>query len=192
MSEKMGQTISDNERWLLSFYRTSEISGALFFGKLAKTLSPGPVQHDLTKHFSDESMHSWYWTECLSNLNLMPIKLQMAYQDQYVSSAGLPANIMEILALTLVFERRVIGQYVLHKQAAGLHPLVEKTIDKIINDEKWHIDWVSKALENFKLEYGNDHVEKTIKHYQDADREVYKKTVAEHAERISHIMTLKK
>ena len=146
-------TISDDERWLLSFYRTSEISGALFFGKLAKTVGPGEIQHDLTKHFSDESMHSWWWTECLAKLNLTPIKLEMAYQDQYIAAAGMPANIMEILALTLIFERRVIGQYVLHRQSENLNPFVKQTIDTITNDEKWHIEWVTGALEKLKAEY---------------------------------------
>lgn len=185
-------TISEDERWLLSFYRGSEISGALFFGKLAKTVGAGPIQHDLTKHFADESMHSWYWTDCLAKLNLTPIKLEMAYQDQYISAAGIPANIMEILALTLIFERRVIGQYALHRQSNQLNPIVEKTIDTIVDDEKWHIEWVTKALEGLKGEYGDEHVEKTIKHYQDADREVYKKTIAEHEQRIKHIMTFKR
>lgn len=192
MTTKEMLTISEDERWVLSFYRTSEISGALFFGKLAKTIGPGPIQHDLTKHFTDESTHSWLWTDCLAKLNMTPLKLDMAYQDQYISAAGIPANIMEILALTLIFERRVIGQYMLHRQGVNLNPLVRQTIDTIADDEKWHIEWVTRALEGLKSEYGADHVEKTIKHYQDADREVYKKTIAEHEDRIKHIMTLKR
>jgi len=47
--------VTDDELWILSFYRTSEISGALFFGRLAKSLRPSEIQHDLSKHFADEA-----------------------------------------------------------------------------------------------------------------------------------------
>ncbi len=184
--------ISEDERWLLSFYRSSEISGALFFGKLARNLKGGPIQHDLTKHFADESMHAWLWTETLTKLNQTPLKLNIAYQDQYIAAAGMPANIMEILALTLIFERRVIGQYILHRQSDNIHPIIKQTIETISNDEVWHIEWVSKALEDLKAEYGADHVDKTIKHYQDADREIYKKTIEEHEQRIHFIKKLQR
>src|SRR3954468_19332221 len=107
-------THSENERWLLSFYRTSEINGALFFGRLARSMRSGPMQADMTKHFSDESMHSWLWTECMGKLGVNPIKLRDAYQDSYLEAGGMPMNMMEVLAVTLVFERRVVGQYVTH------------------------------------------------------------------------------
>ncbi|HUP57848.1 MAG TPA: ferritin-like domain-containing protein [Bdellovibrionota bacterium] len=180
--------ITENERWLLSFYRTSEISGALFFGRLARALKPGPIQHDLTKHFSDESMHSWYWTDCLKRVGAEPMKLDQAYQDQYISAAGMPTNIMEILGITLIFEKRVIGQYALHRQASEIRPEVRETLDKIVDDEKWHIHWVTKALEGMHAEYGKEHIQATLKKYHDADVEVYQKTMKEHGERVEALM----
>jgi hypothetical protein len=186
------QQLTENEKWILSFYRTSEISGALFFGRLAKSLPPGPIQTDLTKHFSDESQHAWLWTRCLQTLNAEPIKLDMAYQDQYISAAGMPANIMEVLALTLIFEKRVIGQYALHRQAKDLNPEVAKTIDFIMEDEKWHIEWVTQALKAMEKEYGADHIDKTMKKFYAADKEVYKKTVSEHEDRIQGILKYRK
>lgn len=180
--------ITENERWLLSFYRTSEISGALFFGRLAKTLPPGPIQNDLTKHFADESAHAHYWTNALNQLNLNPIKLETSYQDQYISAAGMPTNIMEILAITLIFEKRVIGQYSLHNSAADLHPVIRNTFTTIMNDEKWHIDWVTQALKSLETEYGEDHIKNTLKRFREADQEVYQKTISEHSERISNIL----
>ncbi len=99
--------VDENELWILSFYRTSEISGALFFGRLARTMKPGEIQRDMTKHFSDESMHAWYWTACIEKLGAHALKLEQSYQDQYLAAAGLPVNIMEVLAITQVFEKRV-------------------------------------------------------------------------------------
>lgn len=176
--------LDENELWLLSFYRTSEISGSLFFGKLARTLRPGPIQIDMTKHFADEAQHAWYWTECIRELGAQPMKLADAYQDQYASTAGMPANLMEVLAITQIFERRVINQYTRHAKAPGLKLPVARTLEKIMQDELWHIDWVKKALESLEPEYGRATIEETIERFRAADREVYARTMREHEERL--------
>lgn len=181
----------EDERWLLSFYRTSEINGALFFGRLARSMRPGPMQADMTKHFSDESQHASWWTQCLSDLGQTALKLRGAYQDQYLEAGGMPVNMMEILAVTLVFERRVVGQYVTHSKVPDLRQPVRDTLAKIMNDERWHIQWVGDALKAMEAEYGKDVVEATIKRYSDADREVYKKTLTEHEAIVGDLMKFK-
>ncbi len=181
--------ISENDKWLLSFYRTSEISGALFFGRLARSLPAGPIQNDLTQHFADESAHSAYWTKALNELGENPLKISGgAYQDQYIEAAGMPTNIMEILGITLIFEKRVIGQYAIHHQAPDLNPVIKATLDKIMNDEKWHVQWVTDALKDMEKDYGEEYITKTLRRYREADQEVYKKTLSEHGERVEHIL----
>lgn len=187
----MPRLIDENELWLLSFYRTSEISGALFFGRLAKTLREGPNQRDMTKHFADEAQHAWLWTSCIERLNAHPLKLTDAYQDQYVSAAGLPANLMEVLALTQVFEGRVINQYARHLGAPGLHAFVKETLERIMEDERWHLSWVRGALQAMEPEYGKGEVEAAITRFREADQEVYRKTVQEHEERIAHLASVR-
>ena len=183
--------LEENDLWILSFYRTSEISGALFFGRLARSVKPGPIQHDLTKHFADEAQHAWYWTSCLERLGAQPLKLNEAYQDQYVTAAGLPANLMEVLAITQIFEKRVINQYAQHNQVQGVQPEVRETLAKIMTDEKWHIQWIGEALKKMEGEYGKDIVQATLKRFAEADREVYRQTILEHEERIQHLMRSK-
>ncbi len=187
----MGDKIRENELWILSFYRTSEISGALFFGQLARSMRPGPIQRDMTKHFADESQHAWYWTSCIERLGAKPLRLSEAYQDQYVAKAGVPANLMEVLAITQVFERRVIGQYKRHSLAPGLQPEIRETLERIMQDEKWHIQWVGAALKHMEPEYGKHHVKATLQRYTEADREVYLKTTAEHEERVKELNQFK-
>ncbi len=179
--------ITDNERWILSFYRTSEISGSLFFGRLAKSLRPGPIQHDMTKHYADEAMHAWYWTECLNRIGAEPCEIEAAYQDQYLAAAGMPVNIMEILAITQVFERRVINQYALHARVKGIDAAVKETIERIVQDEKWHIRWIRDALREMEPEYGKETIDDTIERFLQADREVYEKTILEHEERVKEL-----
>ena len=123
--------ISDNHHYILSYYRTGEITGALFFGRLAKMMRPGPIQMDMTKHFSDEAAHAYYWTEAIRRLGREPLKLRDSYQDQYNEAIGIPVNIMETLAVTQVFERRVINAYARHERATNLDPVVKETSPKL-------------------------------------------------------------
>ncbi len=178
----------DIDRWIVSFYRHSEINGAQFFSRLAKSLPAGPIQYDLTKHFADESQHAWYWTKALGDMALEPMKMTFAYQDHYIEAAGMPTNIMEILSLTLVFERRIISQYARHARVKDLHPAVGHALNTIMEDEKWHIHWVSEALKQMEEKFGAERVKNTYEHYRKADEEVYGRLIAEHAERVEHIL----
>lgn len=180
--------MKDIDHWILSFYRHSEISGAQFFARLAKALPAGPIQTDLTKHFADESQHAWYWTKALTEMDMEPLKMTFAYQDHYLEAAGMPTNVMEILALTQVFERRIISQYARHARVRDVHPAVRATIETIMEDEKWHIHWVGEALKQMEEKYGADRVKNTYERYRQADEEVYGRLIAEHAERVDHIL----
>jgi hypothetical protein len=179
--------IDENLHWILSFYRTSEISGALFFGELARSLRPSAIQQDMTRHFADEANHARYWTDCLEKLGAAPLRLPNAYQNQYLAAAGMPTNLMEILAITQVFEKRVVGQYSLHAKSPDVPDIVRDTIDTIMEDEKWHIQWIRDALREMEAEYGADNIKDTLKRFTLADREVYQKTAEEHQERIGEL-----
>jgi len=180
-------SLSDDELFLLSYYRSSEINGSLFFGRLARVLRPGPVQHDLSKHFADEAQHAWYWTQCIDRLGARPIKLADAYQDRYLEAAGVPMNLMEVLSITLVFERRVINQYSRHMAATTVNPEVAATISRIMEDEKWHVQWVRDALVGMEERYGKEHVAETLTRYREADREVYAQTLTEYESRLGFL-----
>ena len=179
---------NENELWVLSFYRTSEISGSLFFGRLARCLGAGPVQRDMTKHFAAEARHAWYWTSCIEQLGAKPLKLVDAYQDQYLAAVGSPANLMEVLAITQVFERRVIHQYALHSRVRGIHPAVKQTLIEISADERWHIHWVKEALRSMEQAYGKTCIEQTLQRFRQADEEVYSTTMKEHEDRVRHLI----
>jgi bacterioferritin (cytochrome b1) len=179
--------LNDNHHYILSYYRTSEISGALFFGRLSKILPPGPIQVDMTKHFADEA-HAYYWTDAIQRLGREPLKLKDSYQDQYNDAIGIPTNVMEVLAITQVFERRVINAYARHERVPNLDPVVKETINRIMGDEKWHIEWIKNALKSLEPEYGKDHIDQTIKRYLLADKEIYAKTMQELEERYDDLL----
>jgi hypothetical protein len=50
------------------------------------------------------------------------------------------------------------------------------------------VQWVTDALKSLEKDYGEEHIQKTLKRYREADQEVYKKTISEHGERVEHIL----
>ena len=179
--------IDDSVRWLLSFYRTSEIGGALFFGQLARTLKPGAIQADLTRHFADEARHASLWTSCLAELGVVPVALGRSYQDRYLAAAGVPANLMEVLAITHVFERRVARQYGRHRRMPQLEPAIARTLDRILHDEHWHLQWVRRALVELEPEYGRAAIDAALERCRAADEAVYGALLAEQGQRFAEI-----
>jgi rubrerythrin len=178
----------ENQIWLLSFYRVSEITGALFFGRLAKSMKPGPIQMDLTRHFADEAEHARLWTDCLEKLGAVPLKLEETYQERYLAAAGMPANLMEVLALTQIFERRVINQYSRHARLPGLDVPVRETLALIMEDEKWHLRWIREALRGMEAEYGADGIAAVLTRYAAADKEAYADVLARHGHKLDLLL----
>lgn len=183
----MANQIDENLHWILSFYRSSEISGALFFGQLARSMRPGPIQRDMTQHFADEAQHARYWSDCLQGLGVGAIKLGNSYQDQYIMAAGMPVNLMEVLAISQVFEKRVFSHYARHSRLPEIDSLVHETLIRIMTDERWHIQWISEALKNMEEQYGKSHIDATLKRFKAADEEVYRKISVEHREHLAVI-----
>ena len=179
--------IDESVRWLLSFYRTSEIGGALFFGQLARTLKPGPMQSDLTRHFADEAQHARWWTSCMAELGVEPLALARSYQDRYLAEAGMPANLMEVLAITHVFERRVARQYGRHRRMPLLEPAIAQTLDRILADERRHLHWVGRALKDFEPELGRPAIDAALARCRAADERVYGELLTEQGQRIAEL-----
>jgi hypothetical protein len=176
---------AENDLWIMNYYRSGEIKGALFFGRVARIVR-GPLQVDVTHHFADEATHAHYWTECLNDLGYSPSRETRGYQDQYLDAVGLPANLMEVMAITLVFEKRVIRLYNQHLRAAP-HPRVRQTIETIMRDERWHVKYVREALREMGAKYGDEVIKATLARYTAADDEIYAKTLAEHGERMQFL-----
>ena len=179
----MTTAIDGGELWLLSYYRHCELGGALFFGRLARVVRPGRLQHEITRQFADEARHADLWGRCLDGLGLAPVRVANAYQDRYLDAAGLPASLMEVLAVTHVFERRAFRQYVAHARRTGTHPAVRAAIGELLADERRHLAWVRRALRDAEEEHGRDEVRAAVARYDAADREIHAETLAELAAR---------
>jgi len=179
--------LTENDRWLLSFYRSSEIDGAVFFGKVAETVRSGQLGADVAQHFADEAKHAAIWTRCLLDLDVEPLRIRRSYQSQYFDAVGAPANLMEVLAITQVFEKRVIGQYRRQLRHPATHPRVRAALEEIMHDERWHLQYVRRALGAMRERHGAERVATTLGRYARADEEVYARTLAEYGDRMAFL-----
>ena len=176
------------ETWILSFYLASEQAGAAFFGRLARLLPSGAIKRDMTRHHQDEDRHAGLWAGCLDCMGLSRCDTDGVDQDRYLQAVGVPANLMEALAITQVFERRVMQQYARHARLPDTHPEVRGTLQTIMVDERWHVAWIRDALQALAPDYGADIIEATLRRYTHADQEVCGRVTSEHADRLSHLL----
>ena len=146
--------ISENDLWILSYYRESELAGALVMGKLARETDDDELRVNLTQHCAEEAHHAWLWTETILKVGGTPKRVAETYQTRYYAEIGMPASLLEILTLTQVFERRVIRHFRAHLKWPKVHPAVAETLHRMIEDEVGHISWVKDRLDRYAADRG--------------------------------------
>ena len=165
--------ISENELWLLSYYRESELAGALLMGRLARETDDDDLRVRLTEHCAEEARHAWAWTECILNVGGTPKKVSETYQSRYHAAVGNPTNLLEVLALTQIFERRVVRHFRAHQSWPGTHPQIKRTLQQLIEEEAGHIRWVKDRLDAYAATNGEAVVTEMMERYKRIDEEVY-------------------
>ena len=159
-----------NERnltWKLNWYRQSELEGALLLGRLVGAVDDGGLAEKLTKHAADEARHSQLWAEAIREAGLGHVRIFRSYQSLYRDHGGTPASLLEALAFTQVFERRVHRTFSAEMKDTTLPDVVRKTFATMIEDEKDHLSWVADWLK------GQSGAREALDHYHAIDLAVY-------------------
>ena len=65
---------------------------------------------------------------------------------------------------------------------------MKETIERIMEDERWHVQWVRDALTGMEDRFGKATIAETLARYKQADREVYAHTLAEHEARLGFLL----
>ena len=86
------------------------------------------------------------WTRALEELGLDIEDVDDPYQQKLGVAFGLPRSVEELLALTVVSERRGVSSYEEHLAMDGNPLVVERSLRAILKDERWHVDWISQEL----------------------------------------------
>ena len=165
--------ISENDLWILSYYRESELAGGLVMGRLARETDDDDLRVHLTEHCAEEAHHAWLWTETILRVGGTPKRVAETYQTRYYAEIGMPASLLEVLALTQVFERRVIRHFRAHLKWPDVHPAVAETLQRMIEDEVGHISWVKDRLDRYAEEKGEAIVAETMRRFTEVDERVY-------------------
>ena len=169
-----GPVVSARELEWLNFYRASELHGGLVLGTLAQRVRDGILATSLLRHSAEEVEHARLWTETLLALggSVRPVR---TYQEGYARELGAPRTILEVLALTQVFERRVWRHFTRHLRRPGTHPLVRATLQRMLDEERDHLSWVRRWLDQRPAE---SHA--LLARYAEVDERVYQESLQHH------------
>lgn len=171
--------ITERELELLNFYRASELHGGLILGQLARRTREPKLIRNLTAHSAEELVHAQLWTMTIYDLGGTPQPVRDTYQQRYASLVGAPTTMLEVLALTQVFERRVHRHFTAHLRRAGTHPRVRRTLRRMLEDEKDHLTWVKRWLDSQATNRA-DEVAEQLRRYAEADAAIYDRLLGEY------------
>lgn len=164
--------VDKSEISLLNFYRASELHGGLILGQMVRRARDPELILQLTQHSAEEVMHALLWTETIVAVGGKPAPVRDTYQNRYVEVVGAPITLLEVLALTQVFERRVYRHFTLHLRNPGVHPVVAATLRRMLEEEKGHLSWVKRWLDEQARVRGTV-VRDVIRRYVSADQQIY-------------------
>lgn len=144
---------TDRDRWVLNFYRNSELHGALLMGRLARTLSDTGLLVHVTRHCATEARHAAMLSETLAAIGGTIDPRVTTVQEHYSAKGGVPTSLVDLLVLSEVLEHRVLTTYRAHVGRADVAPEVRQVLTTILHemeaeDEDDHAGWIDKALDS--------------------------------------------
>ena len=177
-------TNSNAEIAVLNFYRASELHGGLILGQMVRRTRDPELILNLTRHSAEEVMHAQLWTETIVAIGGRPAPVRDTYQTRYAEEVGMPISMLEILALTQIFERRVYRHFTEHMRRPGVHPAVAATLSRMIDEERGHLIWVKRWLDRQSTRRSEE-VREVMRRYAAVDERVYAAISAEYGWRLA-------
>ena len=170
--------VSDRELLWLNVYRASELHGGLMLGRLARYVRDPQLMLHLTRHAAEEIKHAQLWTETILAVGGKPRPIRNTYQQIYAREIGPISSVLRILVLTQVFEQRVSRHFMEHACLPGTHPEIVRTLNRMVEEEKLHLSWVSTWLDRQASE--GRAVSTLMDEYRMVDQLVYDELRAEY------------
>lgn len=132
--------------WILNQYRAAEVHGAGAIMRMARLADTAQLRSDLSRHLRDEAVHAWLWTRAIEDFGGEVAEVAQPYQARLSAHFGIPKTLTDMLALTLVSEKRGLAEYELHVDQTDLPHAVRRPLRAIIRDEAWHVSYIEEAL----------------------------------------------
>lgn len=145
--------LTERERWLLNFYRNSELHGALLMGRLARTVSDDRLLVEMTAHCATEARHAAMLSRTIADAGGRLDTKVPPIQEHYARNGGVPSALVDVLVLSETLERRVRTSYHRHLAEESPHPAAAETLGAIVAemDAKHgaeHAGWIETALDS--------------------------------------------
>jgi tRNA isopentenyl-2-thiomethyl-A-37 hydroxylase MiaE len=137
-----------NLAWKLNWWRQSELEGALLLGRIVSLADSSDLCLRLTRHCAEEAEHSRMWAEVLVELELPHIRIHRSYQSFFLRHTGVPQSLLDVLAFTQVFERRVDQRFRQECRSPDTPLVARSAYARMIADERDHLAWVAEWLAN--------------------------------------------
>jgi bacterioferritin (cytochrome b1) len=178
-----GMSTKDKQILIYSFYRDAEMRGARLLFNLLGHFKDSDAQIKMSRHLADETRHAWLWTKRIADLGGAPVEVPDGYQRRLGLRTGIPRDIIDLLALTIVVEERAQARYLEHLAQPDLDPETREVLNAAMEDEPWHLSWIEKKMHDLAREQGNEQrAVEALARYRQIDREVYETLAADEAE----------
>jgi bacterioferritin (cytochrome b1) len=172
---------------LFSYYRDAELRGADLILRLINRTDNLDLQEKLTRHLADETNHAWLWTDRIRALGGDPVRINDGYHRHLRRKAGLPANLLDLLALTYVVEERAGKRYEEHASRPDVDPETLAVLKEMGLDEEWHLSWVAETLKEMGKTEGTEKVAATLERYRKLEAEAFAEMLADERKALQEI-----
>ena len=169
----MTSTSTDALVKVCSYYRDAEMRGSNLLYRMLCHVEDPEAQMNLSEHLADETRHAWLWTKRIRDLGRVPEKVVDGYQVRIGRRAGIPRNIIDLFALTVVVEQRALRRYQEHLRRDDVDEETLEVLRKVSEDEGWHLDWMRKKGREFAEKAGEpERFDASIQRFREIDAEV--------------------
>ncbi len=168
-----------NDIALFNYYRDAELRGADLILRLVNRAEILDLQEPLARHLADEAQHAWLWTERIRALGGQPMSMDDRYHRYLRRKAGLPTNVLDLLALIFVVEERTNKRYEEHAARADVAPETMQVLAEVRTDEEWYLAWLTEQLQELGQSEGQERVAATLTHYRALEAEAFAAALAD-------------
>jgi bacterioferritin (cytochrome b1) len=173
---------TDKLVWIFSFYRDAELRGARLLFNLLHHFKDAEAQLKMSRHLADETRHAWLWTKRIADLGAAPKMVDDGYQRRLGLRTGVPKDLIDLLALTVVVEERARSRYLQHAAMPNVDPETLSVLKAVTEDESWHLSWIERQMREIAREQGDsERADRALERYRAIDREVYATLAADEA-----------
>lgn len=138
--------------WILNQFRAAEVHGAGAIMRMGRLADTARLRSDLSRHLRDEAVHAWLWSRTIADIGGTIEDVPQPYQGKLSQHFGIPGSLTDMLALTLVSERRGLAEYLSHVDEAEMPDPIRRTLRGILKDEEWHVRYITEELDQRRRE----------------------------------------